>query len=114
MRSLWLVPILLLVMAITAGRAVADESQPTTPLSLSVTAAGTAAGHPELQSGQVVNTHTSGPENFAIEDYMVNGAKPDTTYSVVLLLFAGSCSGPLAFPFVNGAVLATDAHGDAH
>ena len=114
MRSLWLVPILMLAMAVTAGPALADQSQHTARLSLSVTAAGTAAGHPELQSGQVVNTHTSGPVNFAIENYMVNGAKPDTTYHVVLLLFAGSCSGPLAFPFANGAVLTTDAHGDAH
>ena len=114
MRSLWLLLILLLAMAVTAGPTLADQSQHTTRLSLSVTAAGTAAGHPELRSGQVVNTHTSGPVNFAIENYMVNGAKPDTTYDVVLLLFAGSCSGPLAFPFANGAVLTTGAHGDAH
>jgi len=114
MRSLWLVSILLLGMAVTAGPALADQSQHTTRLSLSVTAAGTAAGHPELKSGQVVNTHTSGPVNFAIEDYMVNGAKPATSYDVVLLLFAGSCSGPLAFPFANGAILTTDAQGDAH
>ncbi len=114
MRSLWLVPIVLLTMAVTAGPALADQSQHTTRLSLSVTAAGAAAGHPELRSGQVVNTHTSGPVNFAIEDYMINGAKPATSYDVVLLLFAGSCSGPLAFPFANGAVLMTDARGDAH
>jgi len=114
MRSLRLVPILLLVMAFTAGPAVADQSQHTDRLLLSVTAAGTAAGHPELQSGQVVNTHTSGPVNFAIENYMINGAKPDTAYAVVSLLFAGSCSGPFAFPFATGAILATDAHGDAH
>jgi hypothetical protein len=61
-----------------------------------------------------VNIHTSGPVNFAIEDYMINGAKPNTAYDIVLLLFAGSCSGPLAFPFANGVVLTTDAHGDAH
>jgi hypothetical protein len=83
MRSLWLVPILLLAMAVTAGPAVADQSQHTTRLSLSVTATGTAAGYPELQSGQVVNTHTSGPVNFAIENYMVNGAKPDTSRMVL-------------------------------
>jgi hypothetical protein len=114
MRSLRFVPVLLLAMAVTAGPAVADQSQHTARLSLSVTPAGAAAGYPELQSGQVVNTHTSGPVNFAIEDYMVNGAKPDTAYAVVSLLFAGSCSGPLAFPFANGAVLMADAHGDAH
>ena len=45
---------------------------------------------------------------------VIGGAKPDTAYAVVLLLFAGSCSGPLAFPFANGAVLTTDAHGNAH
>ncbi len=114
MRSLWLVPILLLAMAVTAGPAVADQSQHTTRLPLSVTAAGAAAGHPALRSGQVVNTHTSGPVNFAIEDYMINGAKPTTAYTVLLLLYAGSCSGPFAFPFANGAVLTTDAQGDAH
>ena len=114
MRFLRLVPITLLAMAVTAGPAFADQSQHTARLALSVTAAGTAAGHPELRSGQVVNTHTSGPVNFAIEDYMIGGAKPDTAYAVVLLLFAGSCSGPLAFPFANGAVLTTDAQGNAH
>ena len=97
MRSLRLVPLMFLAMAVTAGPAVADQSQHTARLALSVTAAGAAAGHPELQSGQVVNTHASGPVNFAIEDYMVNGAKPDAAYDVVLLLFAGSCSGR-AFP----------------
>jgi hypothetical protein len=101
-------------MAATAGPVVADQSQHTARLSLSVTAAGAAAGHPELQSGQIVNTHASGPVNFAIEDYMINGARPDTAYAIVLLLFAGGCSGPLAFPFANGAVLTTDAHGVAH
>jgi hypothetical protein len=114
MRFLRLVPIVLLAMAITAGPAFADQSQHTDHLALSVTAAGAAAGHPELRSGQVVNTHTSGSVNFAIEDYMVNGAKPGTAYAVVLLLFAGSCSGPLAFPFANGVVLSTDAQGNAH
>ena len=113
MRSLRLVSLMLLAMAVTAGPAVADQSQHTTHLALSITAAGAAAGHPELQSGQVVNTHTSGPVNFAIENYMINGAQPDTAYDVVLLLFAGSCSGSLAFPFANGAVLTTDAQGDA-
>jgi hypothetical protein len=114
MRFLRLIPIALFAMAVTAGPAVADQSQHTAHLTLSVTAAGAAAGHPELQSGQVVNIHASGPVNFAIEGYMINGAKPDTAYAVVLLLFAGSCQGPLAFPFANGAVLTTDAHGDAH
>jgi hypothetical protein len=114
MRSLRLVPIALLALAVTAGPALADQSHHTDHLALSVTAAGSAAGHPELRSGQVVNTHTSGPVNFAIEGYTINGAKPNTAYAVVLLLFAGSCSGPLAFPFVNGVVLTTDAQGNAH
>lgn len=114
MRFLRLVPITMLAMAVAASPALADQSEHTTHLALSVTAGGAAAGHPELQGGEVVNTHTSGPVNFAIEDYMIGGAKPDTAYAVVLLLFAGSCSGPLAFPFANGAVLTTDAHGNAH
>jgi hypothetical protein len=114
MRSLRLVPILLVAMAVMAGPVVADQTEHTTRLALSVTTAGTAAGHPELKAGHVLNTHTNGPVNFAIEDYMINGAKPDTAYAIVSLLFAGSCSGPLAFPFANGAVLTTDAQGDAH
>ena len=98
MRSLRLVPIALLALAFTAGPALADQSQHTDHLGLSVTAAGAAAGHPELRSGHVVNTHTSGPVNFAIEGYTINGAKPDTAYAVVLLLFAGSCWARSPFP----------------
>jgi hypothetical protein len=105
---------LLLAMAITAGTTFADQSQHTTQLPLTLTPAGASAGHPALRSGHVVNTHTSGSVNFAIEDYMVNGAKPNTTYQVVLRLFGGTCAGPFLFAFPNGATLATDAQGNAH
>ena len=114
MRIPWVLASLLLAMALAAGTTFADQSQHTTQLALTLTPAGALAGHPALRSGHVVNTHTSGPVNFAIEDYMVNGAKPNTTYQVWLRLFGGSCAGLFLIAIPNGATLATDAQGNAH
>ena len=94
--------------------AFADQTYHTENLPLSLTLAGTAAGEPQLLAGHVVNIHTQGPVNFAIEDYLLNGAKPNTTYSVVLSVEAGSCSGPFLFLFPNGATVVTDAQGNGH
>lgn len=70
-------------------------------------------GHPELRTGAVVNIHAEGPVVWAIEEYMVNGAAPDTTYWVVIeVTVNGDCSeGPDAqLPTVP---LVTDARGNA-
>jgi hypothetical protein len=67
------------------------------------------AGAP-LQSGFVNDIHTNGVVNSAHEEYHLAGAQPDTTYQVVLNIFAStSCAGAplLAFPSMmlttNGA-----------
>ena len=94
--------------------AFADQSYHTENLPLSLTSAGAAAGEPPLQAGHVVNIHTQGPVNFAIEEYMLNGAKPNATYQVVLSLQGGGCTGPFLFLFPNGASVATDSQGNGH
>jgi hypothetical protein len=40
-----------------------------------------------LRSGFVENIHPNGPIIFAREQYVVNGAVPNTTYDVVLMIF---------------------------
>jgi hypothetical protein len=94
--------------------AFADQTYHSENLPLSLTSQGSAAGEPQLQSGHVVNIHTQGPVNFAIEGYMLNGAKANTTYRVVLSLKAGGCGGPFLFLFPNGATVVTDAQGNGH
>ena len=57
------------------------------------------AGAP-LQSGFVNDIHSNGAVNSAREEYHLNGAQPDTTYQVQLVIYGNqSCSGtPFAFP----------------
>jgi hypothetical protein len=58
------------------------------------------AGAP-LRSGFVENIHANGPNVYAHEVYVLNGAQPSTSYQVVLLLFpfSTSCSGePVVIP----------------
>lgn len=60
-------------------------------------------GDAPLQSGAVVDTFMEGPNNFAIERYQLNGAEPNTTYQVHLIisLFVTDCSGqPIVQPSV--------------
>ena len=58
------------------------------------------AGAP-LRSGFVQNIHPNGPNVYAHEIYVLNGAEPNTTYQVVLRvdLFDPSCSGGDAVAF---------------
>lgn len=113
-RSVVLSAALAILLLASASPALADQSNHTTRLPLALTPAGQAAGHPTLRAGQVVNIHANGPVVFAIEDYLVNGAEPATSYAVVLDFYAGNCEGEFEFPFPNGTVLTTDAYGDAH
>jgi hypothetical protein len=52
-------------------------------------------GAAPLRSGYVENIHANGPNVYAHEQYVVNGAQPDTSYQVVLMVFASNttCSG---------------------
>ena len=48
-----------------------------------------------LRNGFVENIHANGPTVYAHEQYVLNGATPNTTYQVVLMVFPGdtTCSG---------------------
>jgi len=92
---------------------VADQVFHSQRLSFSLTAAGVLDGHPELRSGHVVDIHANGPQIGALERYMINGAKPNTSYQVILHVFDGGCEGD-PFGLIPTAILETDAHGNAH
>ena len=115
MRLMHALVILVPLSMLCVGSAAGDAEFHTTRLNFSVTAQGLLAGNPTLLAGQVVDIHPDGPQIGALEQYMINGAKPDTSYQVVLRIFAGNCAGSLVFP--NGlatALLVTDGLGFAH
>jgi len=65
-----------------------------------------------LRSGFVENIHANGPTVYAHEQYVLNGAAPNTTYQVVLMVFPGdpTCSSaPLTIPT---ATIQTNAAGN--
>jgi len=57
-----------------------------------------ATGSTPLRSGFVENIHVNGPNIFAHEIYVLNGAQPETTYQVALNIFAfdPTCTGTAA------------------
>jgi hypothetical protein len=53
-------------------------------------------GSAPLQSGFVENIHPNGPSVFAHEEYVLNGAMPNTSYTVTIHAFAGTgCTNTL-------------------
>jgi hypothetical protein len=69
-----------------------------------------------LRSGFVENIHANGPNVFAHEQYVVNGAEPHASYQVVLMIFPGDtvrASSPITIPT---AVITTNpaGNGSAH
>jgi hypothetical protein len=70
-------------------------------------------GNTPLRSGFVENIHVNGPNVFAHEIYVLNGAEPDMTYQVVLNIFAldPTCIGtpPAVIPT---AAITTNAAGN--
>jgi hypothetical protein len=60
--------------------------------------------------GQVVNIHSNGPVNGALERYQVVHAVPSTDYEVWIQL----CEDGGFADFTQTAVLATDARGNGH
>jgi hypothetical protein len=71
-------------------------------------------GSAPLRSGFVENIHANGPNVAAHEQYVVNGAEPNTTFQVVLMVFASNttCSGsPLKIPT---AVITTNGAGNGN
>ena len=49
-------------------------------------------GGEPLRNGFVENIHPNGPNVFAHEQYVVNGARPNTTYQVWLTVSDATCS----------------------
>ncbi len=87
-----LLPLLPTLLLLFTSPAAADMTFHTQRLTFALTPAGMMAGNPQLIAGQVVDIHPDGPVNGAIEQYMINGAKPNTAYQVKLRIFP-SCTG---------------------
>lgn len=61
-------------------------------------------GNQPLRSGFVENIHSDGPQLYAIERYVLNGAAPNTLYYIKPLLYlvdAGCTEGLVPFPIEN-------------
>src|SRR6266568_7984401 len=72
----------------------------------------TALNAAPLRSGFVENIHANGPNVYAHEQYVLNGAAPNTTYQVVLMIFPSDttcASTPISIPT---ATIQTNAAGD--
>ncbi len=69
-------------------------------------------GEAPLRSGFVENIHANGPNVFAREQYVVNGAEPNATFDVVLTISIGdpTCTSP-SFAMTT-ATITTDAAGN--
>ncbi len=98
MKAIKLLLLLLGSLLLFVSPVSADQVYHSQRLELSLTSDGAAAGHPRLIAGQVVNIHANGPVIGAIERYMINGAKPNTNYQVILHISA-SCGGTLLLLF---------------
>jgi hypothetical protein len=114
MLSLVLVGTVALLLAPISGT-LADQDFHTQRLPLFLTAEGAVADppHPPLRSGQVVDIHANGPQIGALERYMINGARANSTYAVVLEIFAGDCAGVPSPPIMT-TTLETNQQGNAH
>lgn len=88
MRRLSIPPLLALTLALAAAPVAADQVYHTERLVLEPVAG--AAG-----SGMVVNIHPNGPNRYAIEQYQLRHANPNSSYQITLHLYVGAsdCSG---------------------
>ena len=92
---------------VLAGPAVADSVYHSGHYNLS------AVNAAPLRSGFVENIHANGPTVYAHEQYVLNGAAPNTTYYVGLMAFPGdtTCSGTPAAT-IPTATIHTNAAGN--
>ena len=92
---------------VLAGPAVADSVYHSGHYNL------TAVNAAPLRSGFVENIHANGPTVYAHEQYVLNGAAPNTTYDVALMIFPGdtTCSGTPAVT-IPTATIHTNAAGN--
>jgi hypothetical protein len=106
-RVLVVVVAAVLSVSLTVAPALADAVYHSSHIELLPT------GETPLRSGFVENIHANGPNVFAREVYVLNGAQPDTTYGVTLKIFAldPTCTGdPTAV--VPTATITTNAAGN--
>jgi hypothetical protein len=96
-----------LTVGLTVAPALADAVYHSSHIALLPT------GATPLRSGFVENIHVNGPNVFAREIYVLNGAQPDTTYQVTLNIFAldPTCTGSPA-AVVPTASITTNAAGN--
>ncbi|TMD16340.1 MAG: hypothetical protein E6I27_14630 [Chloroflexi bacterium] len=111
-RLMIVIPMACLGLLVTSTTAFADQTFHSVRLSLAP------VGDSPLRNGNVVDIHANGPVNYAIEEYHLNGATPNTTYAVEYLItgapFGTTVCGSGAFPFPNGATVETDLNGDGN
>ena len=69
-------------------------------------------GGAPLQSGFVVNLHANGPQVYAHEHYVLNGASPNTAYEVTLLVYPFDTTCSVAAIAIPTAVLQTNVTGN--
>ena len=104
MKALRRIAILMTIAIVaTAGAAAADGVYHSERLSF--------VGGADLAfHGQVVNIHTNGPVNGALERYQVVSAEPSTDYEVWIQF----CEDGDFADFMQTAVLTTDSRGNGH
>ena len=102
--------IVIVLLLLSAGTALADQAYHSERLPVH----SAAAGYP-LRNGMVVNIHADGTSIFAVEEYTLNGAKPNTTYHLVRE-FQESLLGqiPEWAPLYTGFDLQTDENGNGN
>jgi hypothetical protein len=94
-RPFWIAAVVVAAAGFAVSPALADQVFHTTHASVH-----SIAGAP-LKSGFVNDIHTNGVVNSAHEEYHLNGAQPNTTYQVQLVIYpTTNCSGApfLIFP----------------
>ena len=94
-KPLWIAAAVVAAAAFAAAPALADQVFHTTHAAVHAV-----AGAP-LQSGFVNDIHSNGTVNSAHEEYHLNGAQPNTTYQVQLVIYpTTNCTGApfLVFP----------------
>jgi hypothetical protein len=106
MRRIWMISLAGIASIIGVASAQADSSYHSAHIALAPI-----SGAP-LRSGFVENIHANGPNVFAHEQYVVNGAEPHASYQVVLMIFPGDtacASSPITIPT---AVITTNVAGN--
>jgi hypothetical protein len=104
--------VLISLLVIPVGTALADKDFHTLRLPLSLTQEGEDTGH-TLRNGMVIRTHTEGPVNYLLLTYILNGAKPNTTYIICWEILEMGAVYPYTVYNV-GEIIQTDENGNAN